>query len=56
MHKLLEAGGLALIDPRPPNYPLIDPKYPLLRAIRAPLKGHWGVLDYGIRVGFRIKD
>ena len=30
--------------PRPPNYPLIYPKYLLLRAIRAPLKGHWGVL------------
>ena len=28
----------------PPNYPLIYPKYPLLRAIRAPLKGPWGVL------------
>ena len=30
--------------PRPPNYPLTYPKYPLLRAIRAPLKGPWGVL------------
>ena len=32
--------------PRPPNYPiiLIYPKYPLLRAIRALLKGPWGVL------------
>ena len=26
-----------------PNYPLIYPKYPLLRFIRAPLKGPWGV-------------
>ena len=30
--------------PRPPNYPLIFPKYPRLRTIRALLKGHWGVL------------
>ena len=30
--------------PRPRNYPLIYPKYPLLRAIRAPLKRPWGVL------------
>ena len=30
--------------PRAPNYPLIYPKCLLLRAIRAPLKGHWGVL------------
>ena len=35
--------------PRPPNYPLTYPKYPLLRAMRAPLKGPWGVL-----VGFRV--
>ena len=30
--------------PRPPNHPLIYPKYPLLRAIRTLLKGTWGVL------------
>ena len=41
----------------PPNYPLIYPKYPLLRAIRTPLKGHGGVLvqaferDYGAAPG-----
>ena len=29
-------------DPRPPNYPLLYPKYPLLRAIRALLEGTWG--------------
>ena len=40
--------------PRPPNYPLIYPNYPLLRAIRAPLKGPWGVLVYtfAIELGF----
>ena len=32
----------------PPNYPLIYPKYLLLRAIRAPLKGHWGVLEWEV--------
>ena len=31
--------------PAPPNYPLSYPKYPLLRAIKALLKGTWGVLD-----------
>ena len=31
-------------SPRPPNYPLLYPKYPLLRTIRAPLKGTWGVM------------
>ena len=36
-------GGRDLL-PRPPNYPLFCHKYPLLRTIRAPLKGHWGVL------------
>ena len=35
--------------PRPPNYPLIYPKYPLLRTIKALLRGTWGVL-----VGFRV--
>ena len=30
--------------PRTPNYPLLYPKYPLLRTIRAPLKGQGGVL------------
>ena len=35
--------------PRPPNHPLIYPKYPLLRAIRTLLKGTWGVV-----VGFYI--
>ena len=30
--------------PRPRNYPLLYPKYPLLRTLRALLKGHWGVL------------
>ena len=30
--------------PRPPNYPLLYPKYPLLSTIRAQLTGHWGVL------------
>ena len=30
--------------PRTPNYPLIYPKYRLLRTIRALLKGHCGVL------------
>ena len=30
--------------PRPPNYPLIYPKYPLLRTIRALLKVSWGFL------------
>ena len=34
--------------PAPPNYPVLYPKYPLLRTIRALLKGTWGVL-----VGFR---
>ena len=29
---------------RPPNYPLLYPKYPLLRAIRTLLEGTWGVL------------
>ena len=29
--------------PRPPNYPLIYPKYPRLRAIRTLLKCPWGV-------------
>ena len=29
----------------PPNYPLIYPIYPLLSAIRTPLKGPWGVLN-----------
>ena len=33
--------------PSPPNGPLIYPKYLLLRAMRAPLKGHWGVLVNG---------
>ena len=28
--------------PRPPNYAVIYLKYPLLRTIRAPLKGTWG--------------
>ena len=28
----------------PLNYPLTNPKHPLLRTIRAPLKGHWGAL------------
>ena len=32
----------------PPNYPLIYPKCPLLRTIRAPLKGQWGVLVEGL--------
>ena len=30
--------------PRRPNHPLLYIKYPLLRTIRAPLKGHWGAL------------
>ena len=29
--------------PRPPNYPLIYPEYPLIRTIRALLKGPWAV-------------
>ena len=29
-------------NPTPPNYPLIYPKYPLLRAIRTLLKGLLG--------------
>ena len=33
-----------LFLPRPSNYPPLYPKYPLLRAIRALLKGTWGVL------------
>ena len=40
--KVPEAVGGSVA--RPPNHPLIDPKYPLLRAIRTPLKGPWGVL------------
>ena len=32
------------LDPKPPNYPLIYPKYQLLRAIRTLLKGPCGVL------------
>ena len=32
--------------PAPPNYPLLYPKYPLLRTIRALLKGTWGVLGF----------
>ena len=35
-------------ESKPPNYPLIYPKYLLLRAIRAPLKGHWGVLEWEV--------
>ena len=29
--------------PRPANYPLLSPKYPLIRTIRALLQAHWGV-------------
>ena len=39
---LLEALSSTLS--RPPNYPLIYPKDPLLRTIRALLRGTWGVL------------
>ena len=38
------------IRPTPPNYPLIYPKYALLRTIRALLKGPWGVLGFGFSV------
>ena len=33
-----------LNPPRPPNYPLLYPKYPLLKAITAPFKGPCRVL------------
>ena len=42
--KVLRIWGL----PAPPHYTLLYPKHPLLRTIRALLRGTWGVL-----VGFR---
>ena len=37
---MLRSEAYMFLDP--PNYPLLYPKYPLLRTIRALLKGHLG--------------
>ena len=52
---VLEVVSLRVRVPRPPNYPLIYPKYLLLRAIRAPLKGPRGVLVvWNAKIGFGV--
>ena len=37
-------------EPRPPQLPSNIPTYPLLRAIKALVKGSWGLLEYDLSV------